>query len=181
MLQKRPPLTDCTNTFKRRCTEISATGEDTDHFNTTEIESVKIPVSRSSYSTILQEHWRISELHENCINGEGVTIAFLDSGINIPHGAFTRRVRAVKDIMCNGNIDLTTDRSGHGTLCASIACGAAFKSTGSTGQTVHIPAGVAPAANIVMYKITGSTGQAEAGMITKALQQCLVDGWRFDQ
>ena len=41
--------------------------------------------------------------------------------------------------------------------------------TGSKGQSVQVPAGVAPGANIVVYKITGSAGQAHNAMITKAL------------
>ena len=132
------------------------------------------------HSTILCNLWRTVELHDKGINGRGVTIAFLDSGINIAHEAFTGRIVAVHDITCSGNIDLTTDQNGHGTLCASIACGAAFKSTGSKGQNVQIPAGVAPAANIVMYKITGSTGKAHADMITKGLKQCLEDKGKYN-
>ena len=120
------------------------------------------------------------KLHEEGINGSGVTIAFLDSGINIAHEAFTGKIKAVNDVTCSGTIDLTTDLSEHGTLCASIACGAAFKSVGSKGQSVRIPAGVAPEANIVMYKITGKAGQADSTMITKALQQCLKDKERYD-
>ena len=121
------------------------------------------------------ERWKTDELHERGITGKGVTVALLDSGINIAHEAFKGRILVVNDITCNGNIDLTTDRSGHGTLCASIACGAAFKSFGSKGQNIPIPAGVAPGANIVMYKITDKAGQADAAMITKALEQCLED------
>ena len=166
-LQKRPPLADCTNISKRQCVETSAVqGKNPTHSHLTE------PVG---HPTTLWDLWRTVELHDKGIDGRGVTIAFLDSGINIAHEAFTRRIIAVNDITCSGNIDLSTDRSRHGTLCASIACGAAFKSTGSKGQEVRVPAGVAPGANIVMYKITGSAGQAHADMITKGLKQCLED------
>ena len=134
--------------------------------------------NKACYTTLL-DLWRTGELHDNGIDGEGVTIAFLDTGINIAHEAFKGRIDTIHDITCSGNIDLTTDRNGHGTLCASIACGAAFKSTGSKGQDVQVPAGVAPAANIIMYKITGSAGQAHADMITKGLKQCSLDKDRY--
>ena len=174
-LRKRSPLTDHTNVSKRQCIETSAaTGKEP---SLTEMES---PVGQSVYSTILWDFWRTGDLHEKGIDGRGVGIAFLDSGISIAHTAFTGRIAAVHDVTCSENIDLTTDRSGHGTLCASIACGAAFKSIGSKGQSVQIPAGVAPGANIVMYKIAGSAGQAHIDMITKGLKQCLEDKERYN-
>ena len=135
--------------------------------------------SNNSYYTVLWDQWKTDRLHEKGVTGKGVTVALLDSGINIAHAAFEGRIVVVNDITCSGNIDLTTDRSGHGTLCASIACGAAFKSFGSKGQNIPIPAGVAPGANIIMYKITEKAGQADAAMITKALEQCLEDKERL--
>lgn len=157
-----------------------------DQSDRTEIKRDKIPVSQSSYSTILWDQWKTDELHYKGITGRNVTIAFLDSGMNIAHEAFNthkafagRRI-VVNDITDSGDIDLTTDRSGHGTLCASIACGVPFQSTGSHGQSIRVPAGVAPEANIVMYKITERAGQAHTAMITKALSQCLEDKEKYN-
>ena len=165
LLKKRPPQ----DTSSRVCSEVNVTsGCDND-------ELIEKPNSKLC-STILWDLWKTDKLHSESIDGKGVTIAFLDSGINIAHKAFMGRIVAVNDITCCGSIDLTTDRSGHGTLCASIACGAAFK---STGQPRPVPAGVAPGANIVVYKITGSAGKADATMITKALKQCLDDKERY--
>ena len=176
------PTTDNSNTSKRARSETTV-GEDNDITGADNIindEATEVPVlNNKSYCTTLWDHWGTDKLHEKGIDGRGVNIAFLDSGINIAHQAFKGRIIAVNDITCSGNIDLTTDRSGHGTLCASIACGTAFKSTGSKGQSVQVPAGVAPGADIVVYKITGSTGQAHTAMITKGLQQCLLDKDRY--
>ena len=105
-------------------------------------------------------------------SGEGVTIAFLDSGICSAHKAFRGRIKAVHDLTGSSNMDLRVDLHGHGTMCALIACGEKFtcKCTG-----VSIQAGVAPKANIVMYKITNEMGRAHTDIIAKAFRQCLQD------
>ena len=100
-----------------------------------------------------------------------MTIAFIDSGINIDHEAFTGRIVAVNDIKGGGTIDLTTDSYGHGTMCAFVACGASFK----TEESQSVPAGVAPGARIVMYKVTDDSGRAHTNTITEALQKCAED------
>ena len=174
-LKKRPPPGDISNICKRARSETAITEENgVPDSNTT----CKVPNNKSLFTT-LWTLWKTDKLHDNDITGRDVTIAFLGSGINIAHKAFTGRIIAVNDITCSGNIDLTTDPNGHGTLLASIACGGAFKSIGSIRETVQIPAGVAPEAGIVMYKITGSTGEVDAAMITKALRQCLLDKERY--
>ena len=179
-LKKQAPLGDCTNVSKRRRIESSTAGKILEHSESTKIECTEVPVNQSMYSTTLWDQWETDKLHEAGIDGRGVTIAMVDSGINIAHKAFTGRIVAVNDITCSGNIDVITDQNGHGTLCASIACGVAFKSIGSTGQPVQVPAGVAPGAKIVVYKITGSAGKADGAVITKALKQCLEDKDRYN-
>ena len=145
--------------------------------------------------------WNTDKLHRGGLTGEGVTIAIIDSGIYIAHEAFLdreemekrckkhcsayellSRVVAINDITSDGNsIDLTNDRNGHGTMCASIACGAAFKSVDPVSKkSIRIPPGVAPKAKIVMYKVTtDSSGRPHADMVVKALEQCLEDWKRF--
>lgn len=173
-VQKRPPLTDCTNIPKRQRIEASSTAE------RPHTKKMRMSTNQSFYSTTLLDQWKTGELHENGITGKDVTIALLDSGINIAHKAFGPKRIIVNDITDNSNIDVTTDPSGHGTLCASIACGLPFQSVGSEGQSIQVPAGVAPGADIVMYKITDTTGKAHAAMITKALNQCLKDKDKYN-
>ena len=127
---------------------------------------------------ILNECWKIDQLHKR-ITGKGVTIAFLDSGININHEAFAGRIVAVNDIAGDGTIDLTTDSFGHGTMCAFVACGASFKATRTT-KCLKVPAGVAPGAKIIMYRVTNDSGRAHTDTITKALRQCVEDKERHN-
>ena len=56
-------------------------------------------------------------------------------------------------------------------MCASVACGALRK----RNRTVTIPAGVAPKAKLVVYKITDSMGCSNPETIADALEQCLED------
>ena len=116
--------------------------------------------------------WRTYELHKLGITGKGVTIAFLDSGINDSHEAFANRIIAVKDL--TDTEDFFTKE--HGTMVASIACGASFVTNEPNGVTIL--AGVAPNAKIVMYKITYK-GRAHRNMITKGLKQCLKDKEKY--
>ena len=53
----------------------------------------------------LEIKWRNNELHKLGITGEGVTIAFLDSGININHKAFANRIVAVQNLTQCDNRD----------------------------------------------------------------------------
>lgn len=128
---------------------------------------------------LLKNHWRscISKIHSHpdCINGEGVVVAFLDSGLCVSHKAFFGQTVVVNDVTDSGNIDVMTDHSGHGTMCASIACGRTFTHRCSGKRSIEIPAGVAPNASIVMYKITNKQGRVDPGLIPKALKQCLQD------
>jgi len=160
-----PPSNSRAITASSSSTAVNAEGVKPDTFTTNKNLTYTLPDS-----------WRTVEIHDRGIDGKGVTIAFLDSGINIMHKSVAGRIKAVIDVTCAGDIDLTTDHYGHGTMCASIACGKPFKPLGSS-TPVH--AGVAPEANIVMYKITNYTGKADSDVITKGLQMCLNDKERY--
>ena len=165
-IRKRSSVNDYANTPKRQHIEVSSTADDSG-----------CPHTKKMYSDILWKQWETVKLHDKDIDGTGVTIALLDSGINITHKAFEGKRIIVNDVTGIGNIDLTTDPNGHGTLCASIACGLPFQ---SVGQSSRVPAGVAPEANIVIYKITDKTGKAHTAVITKALNQCLEDKDKYN-
>ena len=135
-----------------------------------DIQCNNISKDRLPSTSILNKCWQIDRLHKQ-ITGKGVTIAFVDSGINISHEAFAGRIVAVNDITGDGTIDLTTDSFGHGTMCAFVACGASFKASGG----MRVPAGVAPGAKIIMYRVTNDSGRAHSDAVTKALQQCVED------
>jgi len=170
LCEKRPVSSD--NPESKRCrTDDDVRTDMTDKANT----DCNIPFHLLNDS-ILWTCWQTDLLHERGITGEGVTIAVIDSGIYIPQEAFSGRIVAVNDVTCNGDIDLTNDRDGHGTICAYIACGSSFKSIDpQTRRSVKVPAGVAPKARMVIYKVTDRTGQPHNDIVTKALHHCLED------
>ena len=195
-LKKRPAPSDDIEGKSKRCrkdTDLNASSDMTDDFIETSMKD-NGPVNLS-HNSILWTCYKTNQLHERGITGDGVTTAIIDSGIYIGHEAFLdreetekrhkqhcsacmllTRVIAINDMTCNGNIDLTNDHYGHGTMCASIVCGTSFIFVDPrTKRSIRIPAGVAPKAKIVMYKVTGSSGQAHTDMVVKALNQCIED------
>lgn len=95
----------------------------------------------------------------NCNNtsftGKGVTIAFLDTGID-PMPDFHGRILYFRDFL-NGRINLYDD-NGHGTHVAGIAAGSGYYK------------GMAPKSGIVMLKVLNESGQGNAADVISAIQ-----------
>ena len=84
------------------------------------------------------------------IDGTGIGIAVIDSGIDISHHSFlSSRVVASVDFTGEGRTD---DPFGHGTHVASIAAG-----NGHIAQGAYT--GIAPAATVINVRVLGSQGQ----------------------
>ncbi|UCE12464.1 MAG: S8 family peptidase, partial [Candidatus Heimdallarchaeota archaeon] len=88
---------------------------------------------------------------ENGFNGENVTIAILDSGIN-EVGWITNLVGSYTTV---SNSELVDDDNGHGTLVASII------------------SMIAPAANLISIRVTDKTGFAETEWVEEGLELAL--------
>ena len=100
--------------------------------------------------------WELQNLRP--LDGTGLTIAILDSGINNVHKHFKDRI---KDAVSFFDLD-PSDSTGHGTTCAGIAAGG--EQTWS-----DVPwSGVAPGAKIVVYKVTNSQS-VDKKVVVKAL------------
>ncbi len=91
---------------------------------------------------------------ENTAPGAGVTIGFIDSGIDAAHSMFAGKT--VTEVFMSGATDETgLPRFSHGTAVASVAAGV-YSSVNSSS-----PQGVAPGADIAMFAITLGTGGGE--------------------
>lgn len=108
----------------------------------------------------------LSELHGRGINGNGIGIAIIDTGI-YPHLEFCMpqmRISAFVDFVAEKNYPY--DDNGHGTSVAGIACG-----SGAFGKIT----GVAPASHIVALKAIDESGSGNVIGILKAMQWLYVN------
>ena len=95
------------------------------------------------------------------LNGAGVTVAVIDSGIDTRHNAFLRRrVLATKDFTGGDGIDLY----GHGTHVAGIIAGQA----GRLAETQEYR-GIAPGANLINLRVLGADGSGYASDVIEAI------------
>lgn len=96
--------------------------------------------------------------------GQNVTVAVVDSGINKIHGDFGNRVTQSVNIAYP---DYKFDGYGHGTYVAGIVGGDGFRSQGA-----HI--GVAPKVNLLDVRVTSFAGAATESDVVAGLQ------WIYD-
>jgi subtilisin family serine protease len=89
--------------------------------------------------------------HTSPFNGQGVTVAILDTGIDDNHAAFQGKTIAKKDFTSEGVTDQdVTDHVCHGTHCAATVCAAAVG---------DIRVGVAPGiGKLCVGKVQGRNG-----------------------
>ena len=97
-------------------------------------------------------------------SGTGVTVALIDTGVDINHESITHKVAAFKDFVNNQTV--AYDDNGHGTHCASLIAG-------DDGT------GVAPGAKLVVIKVMDRDGACYLSDALKALDWCLENKDRY--
>src|SRR5215813_6200005 len=98
------------------------------------------------------------------IDGHGIGIAILDSGIYAAHHSFnTGRVVASIDFTGEGRTD---DPYGHGTHVASIAAGNSHVATG-------MYTGIAPVAKLINVRVLNSQGQGSMSNAIAGIDWCI--------
>ncbi|WP_086668695.1 S8 family serine peptidase [Lentzea kentuckyensis] len=89
------------------------------------------------------------------LNGTGVTVAVVDTGIDAQHPDVTGRILAAENFSDEPDV---TDRHGHGTHVASTIAGTG---AGSGGRYK----GVAPEAKLVIAKVFNGAGEADTSQV----------------
>lgn len=112
----------------------------------------------------------IDKLHDKKINGEGIGVAVLDSGIT-KHPDFKDRIVFFKDFVNNRN-DIYDDE-GHGTHVAGIIAGDGALSRG-------ILRGVAPKANIIALKVLNNKGIGKEKNVIDGIRWIIDNGRRYN-
>jgi len=91
---------------------------------------------------------QVPRLWQEGLDGEGVRIAIVDTGLDVEHPDFQGRIGSTADFTGEG----IADRHGHGTHCASIAAGSGEASSGRYR-------GAAPGASLFAAKVLRADGQ----------------------
>ncbi|MDT5158364.1 MAG: serine protease AprX [Acidobacteriota bacterium] len=107
----------------------------------------------------------VNGLPGTTLDGTGIGIAVLDSGIDVAHKAFGGRVRFKKDFTAE-NTTADKDAYGHGSHVASAAAGVSVTS----GNTYE---GVARNADIINLRVLDSTGTGRTSDLLAALNWIL--------
>src|SRR5262249_24218558 len=92
------------------------------------------------------------------LTGEGVSVAVIDSGIDVRHRAFGHRVIVNKDF--TGHDD-PSDHYGHGTHVAAIIAGEGSIGTGHRG--------IAPGAYLLNLRVLGDDGSGDTSVVIEAI------------
>jgi serine protease AprX len=99
------------------------------------------------------------------LQGQGIGVAVVDSGIKVNHPDVANRV--IVSIDKEGLALSANDGYGHGTLVAGVIAG-----NGSAGKGAYI--GVAPKANLINVKVTTNLGASTESDVVRGLQ------WIYD-
>lgn len=106
------------------------------------------------------------------LDGTGVGIAVLDSGLLANHKSFMTDTAASRIVYSRNFVPTSTttdDEFGHGTHVAGIAAG-------NSGRDAGAFRGVAPNANIVNLKVLNNRGVGKTAWLLSALQWIVVNG-----
>jgi subtilisin family serine protease len=108
----------------------------------------------------------VTSSSQSSLQGRGVKVAILDTGLDLAHQDFLDgRVAATKTFIPSQAVQ---DNFGHGTHCAGIACGPLSPSTGRRY-------GVAPGAQLYIGKVATNDGGSIDRLIANGIQ------WALDQ
>lgn len=99
------------------------------------------------------------------LDGAGVTVAVLDTGIDAGHPDLAGRVREASDFTGTG----AEDRHGHGTHVASLAAGTGARADGARR-------GIAYGAELLSGKVLDDTGTGQASWVIEGMQWAVRQG-----
>ncbi len=95
------------------------------------------------------------------VDGSGLTVAVLDTGLRTTHVDFAGKVIAQRNFIPDNNPNDASDRQGHGTHVAGII----------VAKGIHT--GIAPGANLVPLKVLSDTAGGDFEWVNTALQWIL--------
>ncbi|MDQ1262104.1 MAG: hypothetical protein QG575_1285 [Euryarchaeota archaeon] len=110
---------------------------------------------------------KADKLWEKGIDGQGITVAVLDSGIDKNHPDLIGKVVAEKNFLAD---EITADDLlGHGTMVAGIIAGSGVASNGSYK-------GIAPGAKLISVKVIDGKGDGKVSDIIAGIEWAVYNG-----
>lgn len=132
-------------------------------FGLTNLNNVINIYSQVTASALINVSKKVLGVSSSSLNGQGVTVAFIDTGIS-SHADFLigkKRIKFFKDFV--GNKEAYYDDNGHGTFVCGVCSGSGALSGGKFS-------GIAPCSEVVVLKALDSSGQASADKILDAME-----------
>ena len=123
--------------------------------------------SVASVTTLINVSKKILGINKLKQTGKDVTIAFIDTGINLHLDFVLLKNRILKFCDFVNGYSEPYDDNGHGTFVSGVACGSGLLSNGKYS-------GIATDSNIVSLKALNEKGEATAVTILEAMQ------WIYD-
>ncbi|MHA1528138.1 MAG: PKD domain-containing protein [Alphaproteobacteria bacterium] len=103
----------------------------------------------------------------NAIDGSGVTICVIDTGIDIPHELFaTKGMDSTRFFDATSNLTAPYDDNGHGSHVSGIAAG-----NGATAMAMEA-IGVAPGASLKVAKVLEANGSGSNAQVLAGIDWC---------
>ncbi|MBX2997398.1 MAG: S8 family peptidase [Caldilineaceae bacterium] len=124
-------------------------------------EPVRVLLDTSVPSMGVPEVWQTTG-----VQGEGVTLCIIDTGIDTAHPDFRGRITRTADFTGLGSVE---DSHGHGTHVASIATGSGQASSGRYQ-------GIAPQANIMAARVLDHRGDGRMSNVMAGLEWAADNG-----
>ncbi|MEV0681442.1 S8 family serine peptidase [Actinosynnema sp. NPDC050436] len=121
---------------------------------------VKVQLDRSTKQVGAPAAW------ERGLDGRGVKVAVVDTGVDARHPDLAGRVAAAEDFSGDGD---ATDHNGHGTHVASTIAGDG-KASGGRYR------GVAPAATLLSAKVFGQSGEGDTSQVMAGVEWAVAQG-----
>jgi hypothetical protein len=129
-------------------------------FDPIEIKATEVDSRDSTYGLKVMQVQKVWE--EMGIDGKGVVIGIMDTGVDSNHPSFGGRILQTKDFISDYADNVANDGQGHGSHCAGTILGG----KDSKGRSI----GVAPSAKLVMAKIFSDKGKTTNSAIFEAMQ-----------
>ena len=122
------------------------------------------------------ENWPLKQiqadvLHDRGLSGEGVTIAVIDTGIDLRHPEFKGVEIRWADLV--NQRDVAYDDNGHGTHVAGIIAAQGVFGTIFSGFRLK---GVAPGADLIVIKAIDADGRGDESRVAKGIRTAISHG-----